>query len=196
MKLQTPCYMCVRLKYGNKDDNINYYHVLKLDRTATQAEIKAAYYKLSKQYHPDRATADETMFKEVSEAYEILGNVKRRKLYDKGVLFEWERERKVEQQKETDKKYKKIFKDDIKRKQAPSETGYGGDFDFDGWVKKHYSTQRDFKQRMGNRVKIIDQQKKSNEETYQVEIMCFSLGVLGCLYYYLSHHEKEDDKPR
>lgn len=71
----------------------NHYNSLGLGRTATQADIKAAYYKLSKVYHPDK-NQGHTMdlreqhsqkFRDITEAYEVLGNVRTRKLYDKGI---------------------------------------------------------------------------------------------------------------
>ncbi|MEV3978384.1 molecular chaperone DnaJ [Nonomuraea sp. NPDC049758] len=63
----------------------DYYAVLGVPKTATADEIKKAYRKLARQYHPDTNQGDaakETKFKEVSEAYDILSDSKRRKEYD------------------------------------------------------------------------------------------------------------------
>ncbi|CAJ0582201.1 unnamed protein product, partial [Mesorhabditis spiculigera] len=61
----------------------DFYDVLGVSPTATQREIKNAYYTLSKKYHPDVAgSSSETKFIEVSEAYEVLKDPTKRRTYD------------------------------------------------------------------------------------------------------------------
>ncbi len=64
----------------------DYYEILGVAKTASQDDIKAAYRKLARQYHPDVTKEDpklaEEKFKEVSEAYEVLVDDKKRKTYD------------------------------------------------------------------------------------------------------------------
>ncbi|MGR3951874.1 MAG: molecular chaperone DnaJ [Chlamydia sp.] len=64
----------------------NYYEILDISKTAAQEEIKKAYRKKALQYHPDRNPGDpqaEKKFKEISEAYEVLGDPKKREMYDR-----------------------------------------------------------------------------------------------------------------
>ncbi|MFC5802146.1 molecular chaperone DnaJ [Streptomyces formicae] len=63
----------------------DYYKVLGVPKDATEAEIKKAYRKLAREYHPDANKGDtqaEERFKEISEANDVLGDPKRRKEYD------------------------------------------------------------------------------------------------------------------
>lgn len=70
----------------------NFYDDLEIPRSATQSEIKAAYYELSMAYHPDKNKTEhgKLKFRLITEAYEVLGNVRTRRMYDKGLLnFLW-----------------------------------------------------------------------------------------------------------
>lgn len=78
---------CLRDKQGGviMMKKRDYYEVLGVHRGAGAAEIKKAYHKLAKKYHPDTNKENpgaEEKFKEITEAYEILSDEKKRKLYD------------------------------------------------------------------------------------------------------------------
>ncbi|MFO8030029.1 MAG: J domain-containing protein [Cyclonatronaceae bacterium] len=73
----------------------DYYSILGVKKGASKEEIKKAYRKLARKYHPDVNQGDDTAvkkFKEVSEAYEVLGNEENRKLYDQ-LGADWKRYR-------------------------------------------------------------------------------------------------------
>ncbi len=60
----------------------DYYEILGIARNATKDDIKKAYRKLAHKYHPDKHSGDEKKFKELSEAYEVLHDDKKRAEYD------------------------------------------------------------------------------------------------------------------
>ena len=67
-------------------DKRDYYEILGVAKTATEAEIKSAYRKLAMKYHPDHNQGDASAaekFKEISEAYEVLSNKEKRERYDR-----------------------------------------------------------------------------------------------------------------
>jgi len=67
----------------------DYYKVLGVDKNASQDDIKKAFRKLAHQYHPDKQGGNEEKFKEINEAYQVLGDAKKRSQYDQfGSTFE------------------------------------------------------------------------------------------------------------
>src|SRR5438874_6794407 len=71
----------------------DYYETLGVSKTATEEEIRSAFRKLARKYHPDVAKdkkAAEEKFKEINEAYEVLGDPEKRKKYDH-LGADWER---------------------------------------------------------------------------------------------------------
>ena len=67
------------------DQHRDYYEVMGVPKNATEEEIKKAYRKLAKQYHPDLHPGDkeaEAKFKELNEAYEVLSDKEKKARYD------------------------------------------------------------------------------------------------------------------
>ncbi|XP_015111152.1 dnaJ homolog subfamily C member 30, mitochondrial isoform X2 [Diachasma alloeum] len=123
----------------------NHYDSLEVDSKATQGEIKSAYFKLTMQYHPDKNSSEaaKVKFRDIAEAYEVLGNYQKRKQYDRGMQI------KVDQGQETRRsegyKPQDIEKEASRVRSAihrhSSEVPGGGKmYDFDRWTKEHYGT--------------------------------------------------------
>lgn len=66
----------------------DYYKILGVSRNASQDEVKKAFFKLAQKHHPDKG-GDSNKFKEINEAYQILGDKEKRSQYDRfGTAFE------------------------------------------------------------------------------------------------------------
>ena len=61
---------------------MDYYNILGVDKNSTQDQIKKAYRKLSLQYHPDKKTGNVEKFKQINEAYQMLGDEDKKRMYD------------------------------------------------------------------------------------------------------------------
>ena len=64
----------------------DYYQILNVNKSTDQPDIKKAFRKLALKYHPDRNPQNqveaERKFKEINEAYEVLGDERKRRMYD------------------------------------------------------------------------------------------------------------------
>lgn len=118
-----------------------YYDILEVLPSATQAQIKTAYYKQSFVYHPDRnAGSDEATvrFSEISEAYTVLGNKALRRKYDRGLLSQSDLVATVRPSSKTGGSAKQHTET---RRPVVGEDIKGGVFDFDKFLKSHYNEQ-------------------------------------------------------
>ncbi|MFA6908765.1 MAG: molecular chaperone DnaJ [Patescibacteria group bacterium] len=61
----------------------DYYQVLGVSKDATEADVKKAFRKLAHEHHPDKHSGNEAKFKEINEAYQVLGNKEKREQYDR-----------------------------------------------------------------------------------------------------------------
>ncbi|MBU2082088.1 DnaJ domain-containing protein [Patescibacteria group bacterium] len=61
----------------------DYYEILGVDKNAPEGEIKRAYRKLAHQHHPDKNGGEDKKFKEINEAYQVLGNKEKKEQYDR-----------------------------------------------------------------------------------------------------------------
>jgi curved DNA-binding protein len=100
---------------------IDYYKVLEIDKSASEADIKKAYRKLARKYHPDLNPNDkeaERKFKELNEANEVLSNPENRKKYDQ-YGENWEHGEEYEKARQQQQQYQR----------GGQQGGFGG---FDG----------------------------------------------------------------
>ena len=112
----------------------DYYRTLGIDKQATEKDIKKAYRKLATEFHPDKTKgnkAKEEKFKEISEAYQVLGNPEKRKQYD-ALGSDWEQFQQsgssFEDFMEMKRRYRQQTQDGAY--QRASGTSYGGGTDF------------------------------------------------------------------
>lgn len=68
--------------FNSINSSKDYYKILGITKTANTSEIKKTFYSLAKKYHPDVNKGNEEKFKEINEAYEILGDENKRREYD------------------------------------------------------------------------------------------------------------------
>ncbi|KAG8234791.1 hypothetical protein J437_LFUL006623 [Ladona fulva] len=132
---RVPILLCSRYIFASKFSLKSHYDILGLTPKATQADVKAAYYKLSMQYHPDRNKSESAakVFRDITAAYEVLGNYKLRKLYDRGLLGATGGVSASPVHPE-----EKFYKSRETRHQNPVYEGKTPIYDFDEWAKSHY----------------------------------------------------------
>lgn len=102
---------------------IDYYKILEIDKSATEADIKKAYRKLARKYHPDLNPNDkdaERKFKELNEANEVLSNPENRKKYDQ-YGEHWEHGEEYEKARQQQQRYQNTG-----GQQSGGFGGYGG----------------------------------------------------------------------
>jgi DnaJ-class molecular chaperone len=63
----------------------SYYAILGISSNATEDEIRSAYRRLAKEFHPDHYEGDSDIFREIQEAYAVLGNARRRHAYEQNI---------------------------------------------------------------------------------------------------------------
>ncbi|XP_017081928.2 dnaJ homolog subfamily C member 30, mitochondrial [Drosophila eugracilis] len=183
---------------------ISHYDALGIGRQCTQNEIKAAYYKLSMLYHPDRNQGSESAakkFREINQAYEILGNYRLRRLYDKGIVHtagaqyaqdvQDVAEPVVEDDPET-----KFYKSRFKKSRVADSEGRTPIYDFDEWSRNHYGKAFDRRQTAQAKYDRIKVQKEYSKMSSQTDMVLLSFLFFGVAVYLMFLAESSYDTPK
>lgn len=112
----------------------SHYESLNIAKTATHKEIKDAYYRLSMIYHPDKNKGSEEaakMFRDITAAYEVLGNVRQKRLYDTGVTGATSIKK--------SSPFSAPFGRTSNRNEEFKPTARSRDYKFEEWSRTHYS---------------------------------------------------------
>lgn len=187
----------------------NHYDVLGITPKATQTDIKSAFYKLSKMYHPDKNKGSDDAsrkFQDISAAYEVLGNFKLRRLYDKGkcnifaLILNYEYFTGIihtagDQYTQADEVVEehpehKFYQSRRARHEAPTMSGRTPIYNFDEWSKAHYGATFE----RGNRAKIRNEairvKQATNETDIKNEKIIFGFAAFFVLFVYFSYSNR------
>lgn len=118
---------------------IDYYKVLEVDKKATETDIKKAYRKLARKYHPDLNPNDkeaERKFKEINEANEVLSHAENRKKYDE-YGENWQHAEEFEKAKQQQRQYQRSGQQDG----YTNFGGYGGSGDYSDFFESMFGGQ-------------------------------------------------------
>ncbi|KAK3873691.1 hypothetical protein Pcinc_021310 [Petrolisthes cinctipes] len=182
-----------------KESEKSYYDTLEITPKATQAQVKDAYYRMSKAYHPDQLKVTDgkdpsIKFREIREAYEVLGNYHKRRMYDKGLL----KFTVASTPSEADKYSSKFYESRRQRSQAPSATGRTPIYNFDEWSQAHYETTRLRKEETKRQYEdLLKEEHNSREEKKANSIVAiFVMFGLGLVFQVLFTHDTDHAKTK
>lgn len=158
----------------------SHYEALNIPKTATHKEIKDAYYRLSMIYHPDKNKGSEEaaeIFRDITSAYEVLGNVRQKKIYDSGVS-------------PNQKTSEYSSKQPMRSRSDFVKTNTGSrDYHFDDWSKTQYTNV--FRQYHENQEILsrrrMNEEQASKQHTYSLlSVMVFiSIFLIGTMFEYV-----------
>ncbi|XP_060902808.1 dnaJ (Hsp40) homolog, subfamily C, member 30b [Labrus mixtus] len=165
-----------------------YYDILKVSSSATQSQIKTAYYKQSFIYHPDKNPgSDEAtqLFSEISEAYTVLGSISLRRKYDHGILSQSDIQSAGRpSSKETSSRSTGNPQQQQHQQRARRFSQAGGKtmFDFDAFYKAHYGEQLQRERDTRARKQYVEEQKKKTHQKWkEAKMMEVTVAMLMAL---------------
>uniref|UniRef100_A0A1B0A375 J domain-containing protein n=1 Tax=Glossina pallidipes TaxID=7398 RepID=A0A1B0A375_GLOPL len=184
----------------------NYYEDLGISKNSTIGEIKAAYYNLSKLYHPDKNQGSEEAakkFRAINQAYEVLGNYKLRRLYDKGIIHtagsqyaQKSQDIVDDMEPNIDDPSTKFYKSRFTKSTVADSEGRTPIYNFDEWSRAHYG--QSFERRKTAKEKHDRQTNEAKDQklSSQNEYLLLAIVIFGCLGYYKFATESSYDTPK
>uniref|UniRef100_A0A8C9Y4G3 DnaJ (Hsp40) homolog, subfamily C, member 30b n=1 Tax=Sander lucioperca TaxID=283035 RepID=A0A8C9Y4G3_SANLU len=144
----------------------SYYDILRVSPSATQSQVKTAYYKQSFIHHPDKNQGNKEAaqrFSDISEAYAVLGNISLRRKYDRGILSGSDIQSAGRpSSKETTSRFTGSPQHHQYRARRFSQAGGKTMFDFDAFYQAHYGEQLQREREMRARKQHMEEQQKEN----------------------------------
>ena len=130
----------------------NYYKVLQIDRNASPVQVKAAYFRLSKQYHPDvNSSADaSSRFTLISEAYSVLGNKSARSAYDGTTNNQAYTSGKIHEDMQPPQRNIIVTPPRYRNRVDGPPLGHSSIYNYDEFYRQHYRQSIDLKRRMND----------------------------------------------
>lgn len=163
-----------------------YYDILRVSPSATQSQIKTAYYKQSFIYHPDKNPDNEEAtqrFSEISEAYSVLGSMVLKRKYDRGILSgsdvqgagrPSERESTYNTRASGPQQYQQQ-----QRSRRFSNVGGKAMFDFDAFFQAHYGEQLQREKELRARRAQYQQKQQQDYKQWKLgKMLEITVGVL------------------
>lgn len=147
-----------------------YYDILKVSSSATQSQIKTAYYKQSFIYHPDRNPSNKEatqVFSEISEAYTVLGNIALRRKYDRGILSEADVQGAGKPSSKESTSKPMASTQQQQRVRQFSHRGGKPIFDFDAFYQAHYGEQLQKERQLRARKQRMQEMQEQNQKRLQ-----------------------------
>lgn len=165
-----------------------YYDILKVSPSATQAQIKTAYYKQSFIYHPDKNPGSETAtqrFSEVSEAYTVLGNITLRRKYDRGLLSQSDLQsagkpssKEAANRSQGGAQHQQQHQQQRKERRF-THTGEKVKFDFDAFYQAHYGEQLQREKEMRDRKRRMQEHQERVKQRTRQRLLEMSVVMLA-----------------
>nr|XP_046170712.1 dnaJ (Hsp40) homolog, subfamily C, member 30b [Oncorhynchus gorbuscha] len=163
-----------------------YYDILRVSPSATQSQIKTAYYKQSFIYHPDKNPDNEEAtqrFSEITEAYSVLGSMALRRKYDRGILSgsDIQGAGRPSERETTSSNRASGPQQRQQQQRSPRFSNVGGKamFDFDAFFQAHYGEQLQREKELRARRAQYQQKQQQDYKQWKLgKMLEITVGVL------------------